>query len=310
VPAWDTPARRLPIAVRPAAGELLGSYLTALAEANRLPVRVLVSWIGKSTAADVTRGQDAQLNEPAVLRLATIAGRPANGLRRALPGLIQVHTVATSTTPTIHVVPTSASGPAQQACPGCTARSVPGPVVVRAAAHQPLCQRHKLWLRDWRAPLDHAPELLHAQRQHARHVRRHGNHGHAERAHTAAARIVLTWALKDWHRALHEVWHDRLNRLGVTQTIITSGGTLAAMTYPEVVALTGLLAQPAWTARRGTGPTAWPCLLAAVRQQLPIGTSSFDARDPLTTWLATPAHWAAQPAAGRPATPRPARTRQ
>jgi TniQ len=309
VPAWDTPARRLPITVRPAAGELLGSYLLGLAKANRLPVRVLVSWVGRPTATDISRGQDAWLNEPAVLRLASIAGLAVDGLRCALPALTQVRAFADTNGPTIRLMPASASGPAQQACHRCTARSVPGAVLVRAAAHQPLCQRHKLWLRDWRAPLDHAPELLHAQRQHCRQVRRHGSGGRAERAHTAAAWIVLMWALKDWHRELHEVWNDRLSRLGVTQTIVSGSGRLAAMTYPEVVTLTGLLAQPAWTARRGTGPAAWPRLLAAVQRKLPVESSSFDARDPLTTWLATAARWDAQPAAGIPPIPAAARGR-
>jgi len=293
--------------VRPAAGELLGSYLLALAEANGLPVRVLISWIGRPTATDISRGQDAWLNEPAVLRLATIAGHTADGLRRALPTLIQARAIADTYTPAIHVVAPSASGPAQHGCHRCAARSGPGAVVVRAAAHRPLCRRHKLWLRDWRAPLDHAPELLHAQRLHCRHLRRHGRGGHAERAYTAAAWIVLMWALNDWHRPLHEVWDDRLDRLGVTQTIVASGGTLAAMTYPEVVTLTGLLAQPAWAARRGTGPAAWPWLLSAVQRKLPVGSSRFDARDPLTEWLAIPARWGGQPGAAPHPTAAPAR---
>jgi hypothetical protein len=242
-----------------------------------------------------------------VLRLTTITGHTADGLRRALPNLTQARTqartIADTSGPAIHVAPPSVSGPAQLGCHRCSARNVPGAVLVRATAHKPLCQRHKLWLRDWHAPLDHAPELLHAQRQHCRHVRRHGDGGRAERAYTAAAWIVLMWALNDWHQPLHQVWDDRLDRLGVTQTVVASRGTLAAMTYPEVVTLTGLLAQPAWTARRGTGPAAWPRLLSAVQRKLPIASTRFDAHDPLTEWLAIPARWEGQPTATNPSDP-------
>jgi integrase len=291
MPAWESPARRLPITVRPAAGELLGSYLTALAEANRLPVSALVSWVGRSTAAAITGGQDAWLNEPAALRLASIAGHPLGGLRRALPALTRLGTVTDGThgsAPVIWVAPASASGPTQSACPRCTARDTPAAALVRAAAHRPLCRRHRLWLQGWRARLDHTPELLCAQRQHGRQVRRSASEGHVELAHAAATGIVLGWAFKDWHPQLHAVWNDRLNRLGVTQRIISHSGMLAAMTYPEVVALTGVLAQPAWIARRGTGPAAWSRLRSAVGHRLPVDPTSFDGRDPLTDWLRTP----------------------
>jgi integrase len=292
MPAWETPARRLPIAVRPAAGELLGSYLTALAEANRLPVSALVGWIGRSTTTAITRGQDAWLNEPAAVRLASITGHPLGGLRRALPALTQTRGTVTDGThgsaPVVRVASASASGPTQSACPRCTARDTPAAALVQAAAHRPLCRRHQLWLRGWRAPLEHTPELLCAQRQHGRQVRRSASAGHVELAHAAATGIVLGWAFKDWHPQLHAVWNDRLNRLGITQRIISHSGMLAAMTYPEVVALTGVLAQPAWIARRGTGPAAWSRLRSAVGHRLPVDPTSFDGRDPLTDWLRTP----------------------
>jgi integrase len=291
MPAWDTPAHRLPITVRPAAGELLGSYLTALAEANRLPVSALVGSIGRSTATAITRGQDAWLNEPAAVRLASITGHPMGGLRRALPALTRLGTITDAThgsAPALRVVSASASGPTQPACPRCTVRDTPAAALVRAAAHRPLCRRHRLWLRGWRARLEHTPELLCAQRQHGRQVRRDVGVGHVELAHAAATGIVLGWVFKDWHPRLHAVWDDRLDRLGVTQPVISQRGMLAAMIYPEVVALTGVLVQPAWIAGRGTGPAAWSRLRSAVAHRLPVELSSFDGRDPLTDWLRTP----------------------
>jgi TniQ len=72
-------AHRLPVTVRPAAGELLASYIARLAVANGLPAGSLLCWVGKcgTIPPQLNRWRDGFLTAPARRRLETITGLPA-----------------------------------------------------------------------------------------------------------------------------------------------------------------------------------------------------------------------------------------
>ncbi len=88
---WHLPARRLPVSVRPIAGETIPSYACRLGAANDLPgttmLRALGDFNGKGSGTQLLTGFEAQPNEFAAARLEEYTGRPRDRLARVLPGL-------------------------------------------------------------------------------------------------------------------------------------------------------------------------------------------------------------------------------
>jgi hypothetical protein len=220
--------RRLPVPVRPASRETIGSFLTRLAHANSLRVpRILAltaisSSRGFSPATDDTHGW----SEPTPERIATLAGRPLPDLAAAIPLLATMTPAAT--TPL-------------RACGRCAAaKNISGMVIIRARPGDYLCTRHQQWLRGLQRPgLAALPEVTASQLRHDRSTRGVPDADIA-RAHQQASDITAQWLKTRWHPALTDRWHERNRRLGTT---IPGSQILHAdvITHPEMLAVARLL---------------------------------------------------------------------
>jgi hypothetical protein len=227
MPAPGERLRRLPVPVRPASRETIGSFLNRLALANSLRIPHLLALAGIRSslrsftpATDDTRGWSESTPE----RIADLAGRPLAGLAAAFPLL---------------AVGVAASGTPMRACGHCTAaKNITGLVIIRARPIDYLCTRHQQWLRGLQRPaLAALPEVPASQRRHDKHTR-HVPDPEIARAHQQARAIVAQWLEADWHPALTGRWHERNQQLAAT-----AAGTLHAdvVTHPEMLAVARLL---------------------------------------------------------------------
>jgi TniQ len=287
---WQRPAHRLPVTVRPAAGELLASYVARLALANGLPEGSLLCWVGEcgTIPRQLNRWRDGSPNDAARRRLETITSLPAATLVRALPGVgVTARSVdgGDPGIPTIRWRLQPAAARWVSACRACTARSAGGAhVVVEVPAHRHLCQRHHRWLHRDRSFLVTA-QITRAQRAHDRLVRRCKQEV-AARAFQHAESIVRDWWGGHWHPELHRRWDHRLHELGVFGWPIPAQ-LVRAVLYPEAVALAALLASASWDARLRAGhATAWQ-FYALVANRLALDPHQPTAADPLLRWLIT-----------------------
>jgi TniQ len=285
---WQQPAHRLPITVRPAAGELLTSYVARLAGANGLAEGRLLCWIGEcgTVPHQLNRWRDGLLNAAARCRLETITGLPATTLARALPGTGWTARRADWDDHRVPRVRWRDQPPASRwvlACRVCTARFAGAPhVVVEVPAHRHLCQQHRHWLhRSGSFPV--SAEITRAQQAHNRLVQRRGNQL-ATTSWMHAQGIVRSWWGGHWHPELHRRWDARLHELGLFGGPVP-GQPLRAILYPETVALAGLVASTSWDARLRAGrATAWD-FYGLVADRLALDPQRPTTADPLLTWL-------------------------
>lgn len=290
---WQRPAHQLPIIVRPAAGELLVSYIARLADANGVPAGRLLCWVGEcgTVPRELSRRRDGWLNHPARHRLETATGLPAATLVRALPGLGST-APNPGGDPGIPVICWRQQPPAARwvsACRACTTRCADAPpVVVEVPASRHLCRRHRHWLhRGGSFPV--TAEITRAQRAHNRLVRRRGSQVTA-RSYSEAASIVRDWWGSHWHPALHRRWDRRLHELGVFGGPVPEQ-LLRAVLDPDAVALAGLLASPSWDARLRAGDaTVWD-FYGAVAARLPLDPRRPTTAEPLLSWLIMDDPW-------------------
>ncbi len=229
---------RLPIPVAPARHEPVASYLDRLAALHGLKGREI--WDAVSTSIGGTTRREVDLD-----RLTAITGRPADGLARALP---EVRTPAPEWTAWRHQ--------AQPRCPRCDARHDGGAVHRLLPHHRYVCTQHRYWIgppdAGQRATELYGPiadELVTAQHRHVRLVRRHGS--------AAAFDAVLSGFLicghlwnephRDWQNTV-DTWNGRTYWLipQGRELFVFSASKLFAATYPEAVAVAGLIAAPAW----------------------------------------------------------------
>jgi TniQ len=293
---WQRPTHQLPIIVRPAAGELLVSYLARLADANGVPAGHLLSWVGEcgTVPREPSRRRDGWLNHAARCRLETVTGLPAATLVRALPGLGSPPKLGDGHPhPDMPVIRWRPEPPAARwvaACPGCTARPAGAPpVVVEQPSSRRLCRRHRQWLhRDGSFPV--TAEIARAQRVHDRLVRRRGRELAAE-SYLRAASIARDWWGRPWHPVLQRRWDRRLWALGVLGGPVPDQ-LLRAVLHPEAVALAGMLACPSWDARLRAGhATVWD-FHRAVAARLALDARRPTTAEPLVRWLTMGHPWA------------------
>ncbi len=239
MPTQPDQVRLLPVTPGPIRNETLGSYLHRLAIANNRPASVLARLLGPlppefSPLSNTTAGWNPDSSHG----LATLAGRPAAELARALPALADFLNL---------------SGPDSRAdrvigrlCQYCTARRSPTAslVILLMPTHQHLCPRHQRWTRSTRdIPLTNLPEVIQAQRrldQLARH------HRYLGQALTLARKIVEEWSAFGMPIDLGNEWTHRLDRI---ETLSASKKIPAAdrhhlAVFPEIVVLTNLILNP------------------------------------------------------------------
>ena len=240
---WPPLLRPLPRHVTPIRDETITSYLARLAQANRLEVAALRHLLSGS------RRNDAEVPFAA---LAAVTGMPPGLLAYAMP---QICTPAERA----HVDVTNRPRPqhlrdAHVACRPCTAATASGRAVTVWPLHEHVvCRRHRRWISDEhdQPDLSAQPEILHAARRHRWLIRRHGRDT-VMRAYRDARHICAGWRLEGYDHGHDPGFTRRMHIFhgpGWADIEDESYQTWEAATYPQVVALTRLLASPYWRER-------------------------------------------------------------
>jgi len=175
------------------------------------------------------------------------------------------------------------------ACRHCMAsRGINSPVSCWRRHDQNVCLRHQRWIgrgvRDLSDQLDVSglPEVAHAQHQHGRLVRRFGRQD-VLAGFTAAEAISAQWLERKDYMEVHR---RRLIVLhGPDWTIPSNGASVHAVTYPEAVALAGILSSPHWH-RLGISPRPQDAqrFNDEVRYRVIRAYRGAPAGDPLNRW--------------------------
>lgn len=244
---WPLLLRPLPRRVPPVRDETITSYLARLADANCLEAAALRHLLSGS------RDKDAEV--PFAV-LAAVTGMPPKALAYAMPQICTPHERADVDVP---------NRPRPQvrgeviACRPCTARTAGhGPVTVWALHEHVICRRHRRWLSEDndQPDLSRQPEILDAARPHRWLIRRHGRDT-VMRAYRDARSICIGWRLEVYDR---DPGFQRRMRIfhGTSWPEVEEDSyqTFNAANYPQVVALTRLLASPYW--RERIIERAWP----------------------------------------------------
>lgn len=239
---WPLSLRPLPRSIPPVHDETITSYLTRLAQANRLDPAALRHLLTGSHRKDAA---------VPFASLVAITGMTTRSLAYAMP---QICTPAQRAA--VHVAdrPRPRPGGELVACRPCTASAASGQAVTIWALHEAVvCRRHRRWLGESTAQLDLSqfPEILDAARRHRWLIRRHGRDT-VMRAYRDAHYICVGWNLNDHHRHRDPGIERRMRTFhGPDWRDIDDAwnDALDAAHYPQAVALTRLLASPYWRSR-------------------------------------------------------------
>lgn len=238
------PCRPLPRPVVPAHNETLMSYLARLAQANRLDTDAL------RTHLTGTRNKNVPIP---VGDLALLSGQNTHTLKHALPELGTELTGKTGNRPPPHA-------DSQLRCTHCAlTRGHHGTVHCWNHQEDVVCVRHHRWIGTAHDQIGHSqpslrdqPDILHANKLHRRIIRRRGRSA-ATVAFDQSTRICI-----EWHRRLQhdDDFYRLMNRFHRGQWRTTgTDPTVHAARYPQIVALTRLLASSSWQTRCITN---WP----------------------------------------------------
>lgn len=240
-----TQLRPLPRTVAPFRGETIASYLRRLAVINCSDHRALRIYIAGQARADFPFPPD---------RLAAAAGRGERALRLAIPDLSAGRKRGPGYPKTY-----SHREDDGLACRLCAAaKGTTEPVRCWKQPENVICLRHRRWIgigstADTDQPdLTGHPDILQAHKRHLRLARRLGRDAVAT-GFAAADEICRRWAGRNFCNdglARRLLDFNRGNR-----HVHTTAPTVAAAMYPEVVALTRLLASPFWQAQAQLGNT-------------------------------------------------------
>ncbi|HEX9547990.1 MAG TPA: hypothetical protein VF942_11670 [Acidimicrobiales bacterium] len=232
----------LPRPAAPITGETLVSYLTRLADANRLTLAemlaVLPSWFTTKTSNRDDRARHHMLapaTSEALNSLARLAGTTPAGLAHALPAF----GAADTDNPLRATV----------ACHKCTAhRGVHEPIPVHLPVHHKVCTRHGVWLGDPGLPhldVTACPEIITAQYRAKRLLRRYASH-QLTLALVAVTSTIPAWPASPDAIPLH--WRHRLLILQTTnhsRDIPTDPEIYTnAAIYPDAIALAAAILNP------------------------------------------------------------------
>lgn len=276
--------RGLARTVKPIQDETLHSYLSRLAHANRVPLPSLLAYL-----VPTWTGAMAFARVPAVSAeaLAAVSRQPRLSLLYALPELrtgsagegLRLGGRALAGEPNVR----------RLACRRCmAARGIDSPVWCWRRHDQNVCLRHQRWIgrgvRDLSDQLDVSslPEVAHAQHRHGRLVRRFGRQD-VLAGFSAAEAINAEWLERKDYMEVHR---RRLIVLhGPDWTIPSLGASVHAVTYPEAVALAGLLSSPHWH-RLGASPRPQDArrFNDEVRHRVIRAYRGAPAGDPLNRW--------------------------
>jgi hypothetical protein len=238
--------RPLPRTLAPLPGETVDSYLHRLARANLMDNEDL------RTVAAGERRLTAPVR-PAVL--ARLSGYPEHTLLRALPELASADPAAPrrSSRP---VYRTWTAGPGCRLCNAARGAEPTEPWLAYPEVwHAPadvLCLRHRRWTagydENWEQPdLTDQPEILAARRGYLRLARAHG-HEAARLAYLTATYVIGEWHDRGRYSYTRTPGFERriLRFVGPKRGTARESAVSQAARYPQIVALTRLLASPYW----------------------------------------------------------------
>ncbi|MFJ4598087.1 MULTISPECIES: helicase associated domain-containing protein [unclassified Kitasatospora] len=262
-------------------------------------------------------GGEVYFNTEARARLAALTQVPATHLERALPAWSQLEPAGRHDAgPALTFYSASSIAPTATACARCTAARTgrTEPARLYTAAHQRVCRRHAAWLTD---PHDAAvgggglslvglPEIAAAHRRHATWQRRRP--GLAD-AFPLAQAITATWWDAAWPQ--EKRWPQLGEALARANphADIPERTARAVATYPDSVALAGLLASGFWQQQiraqkhkphtPADSPDFTGELAARLRRPWLVQALADESSGPLTAWLHN--CWRPRPARkGRP----------
>ncbi|MFF7984152.1 TniQ family protein [Streptomyces sp. NPDC007901] len=272
--------RQLPRTIEPLHRETSGSYLGRLAAANRLSRQELSAHV-----QDPDRVHPGKLTTLHALHC--LSGHAVDRLLRALPDLRTEELTSRFTAQPLKPLPDK-GWTTQPVCTRCLAGLG---ITTHASHHVPvttnLCLRHGRWIGRHGQQLDlrAVPEVIRAQRHHYNLVRRHGQRI-VTYAMAEAADICFRW----WDsNRFDRRWRRRMTALsGPKWHAFKEDIELVACTYPDVVALAGLLASPCLRFLPFTGQDRdLRRFIGEVHDRAAPGYG-FDAigkRDPLIRWI-------------------------
>lgn len=246
----------LRVDLSPVHGESTGSFISRLAEANALPAAQVLELLGRRTpgAAD-WRLSEVLLSQAAAERLAVLASRDVELLRRALPTLgarVGAQEVRVAAWPDGWTV--------MAECRMCAHSRSDGlqPAWVAGAETWQVCMRHGRWLGTTdpaeQCPLAAAPEVVVA---HRRWLRLKGRLGPYARALLADAAQVCSYWWQSRQMGSATVWACRQRELGLGR----AWACVFLATYPEAVRLAEAMAvyerQRRWGREFDDGAPDW-----------------------------------------------------
>ncbi|MFJ5843062.1 TniQ family protein [Streptomyces shenzhenensis] len=245
---WEIPARLLPVPFPPIHGEVLGWYLNRLARANcTSAARIAESLAPTSGHLLVSNRTDALSNwAPSALpRLAAMTGASVETLKRSLPGLARL--AARDEGEIIRL-----RRDLCVACPHCMRRKgITRPVLAHLPVGLQLCTKHGIWLNgNTHYRLDQLPEVINAQHHHRRLAKRFPHT--LGRATDETRKIVHSWLMVKNQPRLRSRWQRRIQTLPQQEPRYSNlirrrrDDRELIVTYPEFVALLGMLANPRW----------------------------------------------------------------
>lgn len=248
--------RKVPVVPRPRHGELSGSYLWRVAQANRIGFRPFLCLLGTTPSAVASKKPDLAimvltLNDTAFTRLLAYTGLDGGNLIKAIPSLTP-QSQTQGEPPAIRL--SFLKSPVVD-CPGCRLRRGGAYADTRCLGHRAACLRHGYWLYGYgqvqHLALAELPEVAAAQRRLERIAARCGT------AAVMRTFEVATWYLEhawrtghrpNWYADLLERWEGRVRTAGATPAS-TTWQMPAWATHPERVALTAVFSSPYWAAQ-------------------------------------------------------------
>jgi hypothetical protein len=239
------PPRRLPVSFGPVQGELLGSYLHRLADANRISVGVLTAVISEGLPTSCSREQDtlSGWSRSCLADLARLTGRPLAALERALFRFKDLQPDPSA----LHRAPLHELARLWRtaACRLCTAKhGVRGLAIRRTLPHESVCLVHHRWLpSEEQFRLNALPAMLHANLRHRRMACRQDPLAFGL-AYVNVSHQLRRWCETKAQPELQKRWTHRLALLGEDpygNPNLPSRQRATLVVYPEAVSLIGLL---------------------------------------------------------------------
>lgn len=261
-PAQDRPVcppRGLPLGavrVTPLNGEVTLSFVGRVASRYRLTAKELIGALvdvrRRPNLYTVRPDSEVIFNAEAQAVLAAFCRMPEDHLRRALPAWdTALPPGRPGSGPAAWVRTADTIAPTGPGCRACTATAAKGREEARRylAPHGRVCTTHQCWMLETpptdgtttspgQLDLRNTPLIVAAQRRHARLLRRYP---HTAEAFTTAQAVLASWWNEPWPQ--ETAWPERLRQM-TRGDAAWRDAARDAVTYPEAVTLTAVLADP------------------------------------------------------------------